>query len=233
MTVAFALTGVWISAGETVTEVPELAESAGRRHIIKRPRLTRLLDETTARVILLVAPAGYGKTTLAREWLAASKGPTVWYSANAASADVANLASNVARAAATALSIDPAHLFRQLEHMDVPDRAPLMLAEALARDFHEWPQHAWLVVDDYQFISKSHAAEEFVEAPARELPISLLLPTRVRPAWASARRAVYGEICEIGASLLAMTNEEASQLLGGRDQKHIIDLAAGWPAVLG
>ncbi len=37
-----------------------------QRHIIKRPRLTRLLDEAEARVLLLVAPAGYGKTTLAR-----------------------------------------------------------------------------------------------------------------------------------------------------------------------
>src|SRR5437764_12207853 len=90
MAVAFALTHVWIAPGETVTEVPELAVSAGRRHIIKRPRLTRLLDETTARVILLVAPAGYGKTTLAREWLA-SRPATAWYRATQASGDVAEL----------------------------------------------------------------------------------------------------------------------------------------------
>jgi ATP/maltotriose-dependent transcriptional regulator MalT len=51
---------------ETRMEVSEAS-----RHIIERPRLTRLLDETTARVIMLVAPAGYGKTTLARQWLAA------------------------------------------------------------------------------------------------------------------------------------------------------------------
>ena len=48
----------------------DLETPVGRRHIIERPRLTRLLDETSARVIMLVAPAGYGKTTLARQWLA-------------------------------------------------------------------------------------------------------------------------------------------------------------------
>jgi ATP/maltotriose-dependent transcriptional regulator MalT len=50
----------------------------GRRHIIRRPRLTRLLDECEARVILLVAPAGYGKTTLAREWLATPGRRATW-----------------------------------------------------------------------------------------------------------------------------------------------------------
>ena len=44
-----------------------------RRKIIERPRLTRLLDESPARIKMLVAPAGYGKTTLARQWLAAAK----------------------------------------------------------------------------------------------------------------------------------------------------------------
>jgi ATP/maltotriose-dependent transcriptional regulator MalT len=43
------------------------APLVSRRRIIKRPRLTRILDESGARIILLVAPAGYGKTTLAHE----------------------------------------------------------------------------------------------------------------------------------------------------------------------
>ena len=54
----------------------ELEIPVGRRHIIERPRLTRLLVETSAQVIMLVAPAGYGKTTLARQWLATR--PHAW-----------------------------------------------------------------------------------------------------------------------------------------------------------
>src|SRR5581483_11227924 len=71
----------------------------GRSHIIKRPRLTRLLDETDARIILLIAPAGYGKTTLAREWL--SGRPNAWYRGTPSSSDVAALALSLARAAST------------------------------------------------------------------------------------------------------------------------------------
>ena len=44
-------------------------QAAAQSYIIKRPRLTKLLDESEARIILLCAPAGYGKTTLAREWV--------------------------------------------------------------------------------------------------------------------------------------------------------------------
>jgi ATP/maltotriose-dependent transcriptional regulator MalT len=39
--------------------------------------LTRLLDRVTARGSLLVAPAGYGKTSLAQEWLQ-TKEPVAW-----------------------------------------------------------------------------------------------------------------------------------------------------------
>ena len=73
-----------------------------RRKIIERPRLTRLLDESQGRIKMLVAPAGYGKTTLARQWLADKQ--AVWYRATPASADVAALAAGLSEAV---ISINP------------------------------------------------------------------------------------------------------------------------------
>ncbi|HEY7729774.1 MAG TPA: hypothetical protein VH950_02620, partial [Gaiellaceae bacterium] len=72
---------------------------ATRRRIIPRPRLTRLLDENPARIKLLVAPAGYGKTTLAQQWLSDPARRDVWYRGGPASADVAALAAGIAIAA--------------------------------------------------------------------------------------------------------------------------------------
>src|SRR5436190_4064129 len=65
---------------------------APRRHIIERPRLTRLLDEADARILMLVAPAGYGKTTLARQWLTAGERSGHWLIATPAVTDAASFA---------------------------------------------------------------------------------------------------------------------------------------------
>ena len=72
----------------------ESAVEAARRYIIKRPRLTRLLDNANSRVLMLVAPAGFGKTTLAREWV--SDRPHIWYQGSTATADVAALIAGLA-----------------------------------------------------------------------------------------------------------------------------------------
>src|SRR5689334_20195759 len=79
--------GTGLRRPREMTELQEQAQAVANRHIIERPRLTRLLDETTARVILLVAPAGYGKTVLARQWLGSRR--HVWFRATSAAADVA------------------------------------------------------------------------------------------------------------------------------------------------
>ena len=63
--------------------------------IIKRPRLTRLLDEAGARITLLLAPAGYGKTTLAREWTR-EQDRVGWYTGGPAMIDVAGLSVGLA-----------------------------------------------------------------------------------------------------------------------------------------
>src|SRR4029079_5661610 len=80
--------------GETVGGASAGDTTRSGRRIIERPRLTRLLTESESRVMLLVAPAGYGKTTLARQWLRDRR--HAWYQATPASSDVAALALGLA-----------------------------------------------------------------------------------------------------------------------------------------
>ena len=205
---------------------------AGSR-IIKRPRLTRLLDEATARVILLVAPAGYGKTTLAREWLEGRGGSTAWYTCTQASADVAALALGIARAAAPLVPGAADRLQTRLRVTSAPEKEVDVLAELVAEDLSAWPEDAWLAVDDYHFAMKSAASERFVELLVSESPLRLVIASRERPSWATARRILYGEFAELGASALAMTRDEAEAVLEEGASPGLLALADGWPAVIG
>ena len=49
---------------------------------LSRKELFSLFEEHTPGATLVVAPAGYGKTTLVSEWVQASARPTIWYTAD-------------------------------------------------------------------------------------------------------------------------------------------------------
>lgn len=217
-----------LEAGE-VREVREV----GRTHIIKRPRLTRLLDETDARIILLIAPAGYGKTTLAREWLADR--PHGWYRGSPASGDVAALALGLARAASRLVPKADERLRARLQLSRAPMEEVEDLAHVLAEDLSAWPEGAWLAFDDYQFACDSESAERLLDNLAFECQIQLLIASRTRPRWASARRTLYGEVFEVGRNLLAMRTDEAELVLSSRSREvaeGLLPLAEGWPALI-
>jgi LuxR family maltose regulon positive regulatory protein len=203
------------------------------RHIIERPRLTRLLDETTARVIMLVAPAGYGKTTLARQWLA--KHPHVWFEASTASADVAGLIRKLGEAL---LPFGRPHddqvleMLRSVHDVNVLEAVANLQAERI----DPWPKDGWLAIDDYEAVAASEASSTYIERLLRASKINLLLTSRVIPTWATPRKRLYGDYLIVEREQLAMTDAEASQVLSGRESGEmpaLIAAAAGWPAVLG
>jgi LuxR family maltose regulon positive regulatory protein len=213
-------------------EAGEVREG-GRSHVVMRPRLTRMLDAADARIILLVAPAGYGKTTLAREWLTVR--PHTWYRGNVASADVAALALGITKAASKIAPGAGERLRARLRNSVEPTDEVDDLAELLAEDLADWPQSAYIAIDDYQFACDSQPAERFVEHLAASCPVRLLVASRTRPRWATTRRTLYGEIFEIGRSLLAMSKDEAACVLGASpipQADGLFLLADGWPALI-
>src|SRR5262245_14864095 len=209
------------------------ATQVGSRMIIERPRLTRLLDTGEGRIKLLVGPAGYGKTTLARQWLEDKL--CTWYRGTPASADVAALAAGLREAVAAVVPGSGAALTERLPVTRRPEEEAHVLAEMLAGDLGSWPPEAWLVFDDYQMIAGTVPAERFVECLLLEAPLNVLLMTRQRPSWASARRILYGDVFALDRGDLAMTDDEAHELLVGLGSgaTELIEVAQGWPAVLG
>ena len=213
--------------GEATATEPQ----ARRRRIIERPRLTRLLDESQGRIKMLVAPAGYGKTTLARQWLADKE--AVWYTATPASADVAALAAGLSEAVSRVVPGAGDALMERLSVTSRPEEEVRTLEAMLARDLSGWPRDNWLVLDDYHEASRSVAAELLIEHLLKDAPLNALIVSRQRPRWASSRRMLYGEIFEVDRNALAMRDEEAADMLGeAHASADVIGATRGWPAVI-
>jgi ATP/maltotriose-dependent transcriptional regulator MalT len=193
-----------------------------------------MLDGASARVVLLVAPAGYGKTTLAREWLS-TRSASAWYAATPASADVAAFAAGIAQAAASVVHGVDEPINAHLRLTDVPSREGRLLGELLARELSSWSNDAWIGVDDYHLVMQSPAAEEFLASLVELAPIRLLVTSRLRPLWRTARKLLYGELFELDRRSLAMTPEEARSVLARSKTQltSVIEAAEGWPAIVG
>jgi LuxR family maltose regulon positive regulatory protein len=207
-----------------------------RRRIIQRPRLLALLDESNTNVRMLVAAAGYGKTTLAEQWVATGGRRWAWYTVRRSSVDVAGLALGLARASSGIVPECDERLRAHLKAVSASVGSSTVLAEILCEDLANWPNDAWLVVDDYQEISGSGDAESFVAELVSGCPLQILLTSRQRPSWVTARSILYGEVLEVGQASLAMDPQEAAEVLAdwsGPAASGLVALANGWPAVIG
>ncbi len=205
-----------------------------RRRILERPRLIRALDRSHAQVRMLVAGPGYGKTTLAEQWAAQGR-RVAWIRARRSSADVAVLARQMAAAGAEVLPGCDRRLCERLNVTQDPADELDVLVDLLSEDLAPWPDDAWIVIDDYQHIRESETAEALVETVIAQSPLQVLISTRDRPSWVSTRSVLYGDVLEIGQSLLAMSEEEVHDLLAGAHDgmsSGLLALAGGWPAVI-
>jgi LuxR family maltose regulon positive regulatory protein len=190
------------------------------------------MEETGARVIVLHAPAGYGKTTLAQEWSRTGGRRTSWLRCTPSSSDVAILACGLGDLLSDVLPGAGASIAELIRASSDPSRVIKRLRALLLEGIEGWPENAWLVLDDYHHVAASEVAETLLEALVSDSNVCLLVATRVRPSWVSTRRVLYGEILSIDQRSLCFTPDESKRILP-RDSCHLAKLAKGWPAIIG
>jgi LuxR family maltose regulon positive regulatory protein len=203
-------------------------------HIIERPRLLKKLDEAPGRLILLVAPAGYGKTTLARAWL--KRRDAVSFEGRRAGRDIATLAIGISDACNRIVPDSGTRMQERLRATRSPEEEARILASILSEDLADWPLDAWLAIDDYHVLSDAPGSDAFIETLFDSTKMNLLLATRIRPQWITSRRLLYGEAIELDQNWLRMEIEEAHQVLQRRNPRYVatlVERSRGWPAVLG
>src|SRR5215216_2025173 len=174
-----------------------------RRPIVARPRLANSFRPGRS-LIVLSAPAGSGKTTLALEWLAASKCRVAWLSLDADDNDPVRFMHGVLSALQVAgVDVSPASGQRNLKTI-----VSEVINHLLDRD------PTILVLDDYHVIHEE-SIHEAITYLLDHIPASLqlVLVTRESPPLPLARLRARGQLQEFGLADLRFTIEETAQFL--------------------
>jgi len=197
---------------ETKLRVPR------QRHgSVPRPRLVEHLGRGDESALTLVsAPAGFGKTTLLTEWLAAAPGDgrsVAWLSLDQRDNDparfwtylVAALQRVATRIGAGALSL-----------LQSPQSPMETVLGSLLNDLHAVPDDVVLVLDDYHVI-EAPEVQDGMAFLLEHLPpqIHLVIAGRADPALPLARLRGRGELVEVRAADLRFTPDEAAAYLNG------------------
>ena len=222
-----------LTAGDPSSVVALLARPFGLPRAldveIPRLRLIQLLEGRWDRpVTLLVAGAGFGKTTVlaqaVRAHQAAPRGIDVWLSCEAAYEDPVCFAT----ALLDAMSADG----RTRESGCRVAPGPREVVGALIR---RAPLEVCLLLDDVDEIPPGSPGAAFLREVARALPATahLVLSGREAPDVPLARREATGDVIKIAEEDLAFTEVEVRALARrlGRDAR-IAEPLHGWPAMV-
>ena len=214
-----------------------------RRDLVPRPRLSGRLDRGTGSKLTLVsAPAGFGKTTLVTEWLAAGPGGgrrAAWLSLDRADNDPVSFWSYVIAALRT---VAPGVGAGALALLQAP-RPPAVetVLTVLLNDLGAAAGDIVLVLDDYHVVDAGEVQDQMAFL-LDHLPAGLhvVIASRADPALPLARWRVRGELAEVRAAELRFTGDEAAAYLNemmglrlaARDVAALAGRTEGWIAAL-
>jgi LuxR family transcriptional regulator, maltose regulon positive regulatory protein len=195
--------------------------------VVLRPRLLGRLNRMAA-LSLVVAPAGYGKTTLVGTWLAQTDLPSAWLSLDGSDNEPTMFLAQLVVALAT---IFPDFGGDILEALSSPQSVPFAeLAVQLINQLNELSRDFILVLDDYHAIRQPEIHQllvDLISFPPRAL--HLVITTRYDPPlpW---RVRIRSNLCELRAADLGFTDEEAALFLAKASARPLAS-AEAYPSI--
>jgi LuxR family transcriptional regulator, maltose regulon positive regulatory protein len=221
----------------------DLFKSKLRRPLMRPGTVHRsLLIERLARadsrpVVSVVAPPGYGKTTLLSQWAEHNGQSFAWVSVDEADNDPKVLLTYVAEALDAVEPIDQ----RVFDALASPvSSLPGSVVPRLGSSFSSMTSPVALILDDVHALH-NRECRAALSVLADHVPSGsrLVLAGRAEPPLRIARLRVEGKVLEIGPGELSLTREEASALLRNAevalDEDEVAELhrrTEGWPAGL-
>lgn len=210
------------------------------KNTVRRDRLLNRLNgamELGQRLVLVLAPAGFGKTTLISDWLRGAKTPYTWISLDSGDGDVQSFISSIVAGASREIASIENSVVRNKDgqfNIDATLIAILNHIENMVRPYI-------LVLDDLHLAQKDEV-ERVVSFMLNHAPVNLHIIVTTRNALniPLARLRTLNSLAEIDATDLLMNKEETRNFLtvsmGLKPSHDVVDLlldkTEGWVAGL-
>ena len=195
-------------------------------HELRRERLLESLHKHRARpLILLVAAAGFGKSTLAATYARDSGGAVAWLTLRPAERDTRRLFERLADALDAGFG-EPGSV-PELRRGLQDGAEGVGLARLLLDDLAQAPSGFIIVLDDFHLVGESEDVVNSIDTLIRDLPEAgqIVITARDAPALSMTRLVVEDAVFPLGAEDLRFSPEEAKAL-----RKKIRESASEEPA---
>ena len=207
---------------------------------IHRPRLLKALQRRDDHGVLVVrAPAGFGKTTLLIDFVHELKGRVCWLSLDEWDRDAATYLHYLHLSVATCLNEHGLQPTAERPHR----REPIAALGELAAMITEHGEDVWVVLDDFQSLAGYTDVTDLADYFARRLPPNcrLVISSRTPPQLESLPRLrLEGAVLELGPEDLAFTAAEIREYyrsargvsISPERSESLLAFTQGWPAAV-
>lgn len=225
-------TGPWVLRGK-------LRPPLGHQSLIERSGLVASLDDLlNYQASIVIAPAGYGKTTLLTQWrerLTQAGSKAGWLTLDGQDADTYRfLCYTIFALREAGVELGKLEMFAEQGLTELPLESVLV---RLLSSVETVGKPVVLILDDYHRL-ESEPIDQLMDKLIENAPgnFHLIISARHRPSFNVAQLCVTGRGIEIGADVLRFSNAEMQQALGNICNDEVLgtiqSTTEGWPVAV-